>query len=71
MLVLMTVLHLSGPAAGFIYEAIGHVSAAEWFVFLSGLVAGLIHSRYADRSASGRTVQAGRLAHPFHPRSSG
>lgn len=70
MLVLMTIVHLSGPAVGFIYEAIGYVSEAEWFVFLSGLVAGLTYSRYADRSGEPavwrKAFQRAATVYAFH-----
>ena len=70
MLVLMTIVHLSGPAAGFIYEAVGYVSEAEWFVFLSGLVAGLTYSRYADRSGEPavwrKAFQRAATVYAFH-----
>ena len=70
MLVLMTVVHLSGPAAHVIHEALGYVSEAEWFVFLSGLVAGLTYSRYADRSGERavwrKAFQRAATVYAFH-----
>ncbi|HOX24912.1 MAG TPA: OpgC domain-containing protein [Candidatus Krumholzibacteria bacterium] len=49
MLVVMTVDHLDlfGPIYRFTYETIGFASAAEGFVLLSGMVAGVVYGGYA------------------------
>lgn len=56
MLVIMTIDHLDlyGPIYRFTFETFGFASAAEGFVLLSGMVAGLVYSRYA---AEGRLMQ--------------
>jgi hypothetical protein len=56
MLVIMTIDHLDlyGPIYRFTFETFGFASAAEGFVLLSGMVAGLVYSRYA---AEGRLQQ--------------
>lgn len=41
LLVIMTVNHLPGPHRAYTYDQIGYFTAAEGFVFISGLVAGL------------------------------
>jgi hypothetical protein len=46
-LVLMTVDHLPVSLAKFTWQTFGFISAAEGFVFLSGLVAGLVYGRVA------------------------
>jgi hypothetical protein len=50
MLVVMTVDHLDlfGPIYRFTYEPLGYASAAEGFVLLSGIVAGIVYTRYAE-----------------------
>jgi len=50
MLVVMTVDHLDlgGPIYRFTYETFGFASAAEGFVLLSGIVAGLVYGGYAE-----------------------
>jgi hypothetical protein len=50
MLVIMTIDHLDlyGPVYRFSYETVGFASAAEAFVLLSGIVAGLVYTRYAE-----------------------
>lgn len=51
MLVIMTIDHLDlfGPVYRYTFETFGYVSAAEGFVLLSGIVAGLVYGRAADR----------------------
>lgn len=44
-LVVMTIDHLCGSFKGITYQLFGFVTAAELFVFLSGLVAGMVYSR--------------------------
>ncbi|MEZ4386650.1 MAG: OpgC domain-containing protein [Candidatus Krumholzibacteriia bacterium] len=50
MLVIMTIDHLDlfGPVYRFTYETFGFASAAEGFVLLSGVVAGLAYTRYLE-----------------------
>lgn len=45
-LVVMTVDHLQSSLSQFTYEVVGYVTAAEGFVFMSGLVAGRVYQRY-------------------------
>lgn len=58
MLVIMTVDHLDlyGPVYRFTYETFGFASAAEGFVLLSGIVAGLVYTRYAVERRLGAKV---------------
>lgn len=51
MLVIMAVDHLDlyGPIYRFTFETFGFASAAEGFVLLSGLVAGVVYAGYAER----------------------
>ena len=49
MLVAMMIFHWPGPVRSFTHEPVGFVSAAEGFVFLSGLVAGLVFSRLGSQ----------------------
>jgi hypothetical protein len=46
-LVIMTVDHSRWPFKNITYHAFGFMTAAEGFVFLSGLVAGFVYARYA------------------------
>ncbi|OUD14143.1 OpgC domain-containing protein [Thioflexithrix psekupsensis] len=48
MLVMITINHLGSPLSLYTYQPFGFYSAAEGFVFLSGLVAGLVYSYYAQ-----------------------
>jgi hypothetical protein len=41
----MTINHLSGPLFAYSFETLGFVSSAEGFVFISGLVAGMVYGR--------------------------
>jgi hypothetical protein len=47
MLVDMAVYHLGGPISAAVRQLFGYVSAAEGFVFLSGLMCGLVYTRYS------------------------
>src|SRR5690348_354614 len=47
MLVDMAVYHLGGPIAASVRQLFGYVSAAEGFVFLSGVMCGLVYTRYS------------------------
>ena len=51
MLVVMAVVHLGGRPAGMVGEVLGFASAAEGFVFLSGVMCGLVYGRYGTVSA--------------------
>lgn len=46
MLVIMAADHFGEPVFDYVYEFIGYVSAAEGFVFLSGLLVALVYARY-------------------------
>jgi len=50
-LVIMLIDHLGGYIAGLTYQPLGFASAAEGFIFLSGLMFGQIYSRYVDDPA--------------------
>ena len=45
-LVIMMIDHLQGALKGYTYQVFGFVTAAEMFIFLSGLVAGMVYSRH-------------------------
>jgi hypothetical protein len=45
MLVWMTINHLSGPLHAYSFETLGFVSSAEGFVFISGIVSGMVYGR--------------------------
>ncbi len=47
MLVVMAVNHLGGPMGAWLRQLFGYVSAAEGFVFLSGIMCGLVYTRYS------------------------
>jgi hypothetical protein len=49
-LIIMALDHYEGFFRKLIYQRIGFVSAAEGFIFLSGIVAGLVYGRYRDKS---------------------
>jgi len=69
MLVIMTIDHFGGALAEFTNESFGFVSAAGGFVFLSGLVAGLVYGRlvkgdmYSLRSRTSHRAMVIYLAH--------
>ena len=48
-LIWMTVSHLGEPLRRYSYEGLGFISVAEAFVFISGLVAGMVYTRMAER----------------------
>ena len=48
MLVMITINHLGSPLSLYTYQPFGFYSAAEGFVFLSGVVAGLVYAHYAQ-----------------------
>jgi len=45
----MTVSHLGEPLRRYSYEGLGFISVAEAFVFISGLVAGMVYTRMAQQ----------------------
>lgn len=48
-LIIMALDHFGGIFAKLFYQRVGFVTAAEGFVFLSGIVAGMVYGRYNDR----------------------
>lgn len=69
MLVEMMLVHTRCPAAVAAYEMFGRVSPAAGFVFLSGLVAGAVYSRYAKESAAvvfQRCARRAMYIHGYH-----
>jgi hypothetical protein len=48
MLVVMAVNHIGGPMGAWVRQLFGYVSAAEGFVFLSGIMCGLVYTRYSS-----------------------
>jgi hypothetical protein len=48
MLIIMATDHFGEPIEKYTWEMFGFVSAAEGFVFLSGILVGLVYSRYLD-----------------------
>jgi hypothetical protein len=60
----ITLVHTNSPIAAAIFEMFGRVSPAAAFVFLSGLMAGAVYSRAADRGARAIVECATRRA--FH-----
>jgi len=48
-LIIMTIDHFSSPLRKITYQTFGYVSAAEGFVFVSGLVAGIVYGRRIDK----------------------
>ncbi|MBD3220426.1 hypothetical protein GF314_04215 [bacterium] len=63
MLIVMTIDHLdhAGPIYHFTYEPLGYASAAEGFVLISGVVAGIVYTRHAERGELGKRLRR-RLA---------
>ena len=45
LLVWMTFNHLEGPLSAYTFEALGFISSIEGFVFISGIVAGMVYGR--------------------------
>ena len=69
MLVVMAVVHLGGRPAALVGEVLGFASAAEGFVFLSGVMCGLVYGRYGTVSASlmrTRTWGRARTIYAYH-----
>ncbi len=58
MLVCMTVNHLPSSLRAFTDESLGIFSSAEGFVFLSGMLAGLVYTRRLRRDGPGGLHQA-------------
>ena len=48
-LIIMTIDHFESPLRRLTYQTFGYVSAAEGFIFVSGLVAGLVYGRRIDK----------------------
>jgi hypothetical protein len=48
----MTVDHVGAPLRGYVYEALGYISAVSGFVFLSGLVAGFVYPKHLQQGAA-------------------
>ncbi len=59
-LILMTVSHIEGPVNRLTFEFMGFMGGAEAFVFLSGLVAGLVYSKRALRVSKAELNGAAR-----------
>ena len=55
MLIIMAADHFGEPLFQHLYEFAGYVSAAEGFVFLSGMLVALVYSRY--HSAGGYVLE--------------
>ncbi len=51
---LITVNHIENPLNRYTQQPFGYISAAEGFVFVSGLVAGLVYNRKLDRTGTAR-----------------
>jgi hypothetical protein len=69
MLVVMAVVHLGGRPAEMLGEVLGFASAAEGFVFLSGIMCGLVYGRYGIVSAErmrDRTWERARTIYGYH-----
>jgi hypothetical protein len=62
----ITLVHTDSPIAAAIFEMFGRVSPAAAFVFLSGLMAGAVYSRAADRGARAIVECATRRAFYIH-----
>jgi hypothetical protein len=50
-LVIMTIDHMQGNFKQFTYQALGFITAAELFIFLSGLVAGIVYTKRYERDS--------------------
>jgi len=69
MLAEITLVHVGCPLGTFTNEMFGRVSVAAGFVFLSGLVAGAVYSRTAERGAGPifrRCLRRGLYIHVYH-----
>lgn len=62
MLVEIALVHVHCPVALIFYECFGRVSPAAGFVFLSGLVAGAVYSRTAEKGAPAAIQRCARRA---------
>ncbi|KEA62628.1 OpgC protein [Marinobacterium lacunae] len=67
-LVIMLIDHLGGFIANYTYQPLGFVSAAEGFIFLSGLMFGQIYARYAADPATlfRRSISRAWLIYRYH-----
>lgn len=52
LLVWMTLNHLGGPLHAYSFQTLGFFSSAEGFVFISGVVAGLVYGRIGLKQGS-------------------
>ncbi len=59
-LVLMTISHIEGPVNKLTFEFIGFAGGAEAFVFLSGMVAGLVYCKRSARISEAELDHAAR-----------
>ena len=70
MLVLMMIFHWPGPVRRLTHEPVGFVSAAEGFVFLSGLIAGMVYGRVGldkgNRTLQQRALRRARDIYLYH-----
>jgi hypothetical protein len=70
LLMIMTIDHLPSSISGFTYQALGYVTAAEGFVFLSGLVAGRVYQKYCDQAGTSslwpRAVKRAAVIYAYH-----
>lgn len=69
MLVVMAADHFGEPILQHLYEIAGYVSAAEGFVFLSGMLMALVYSRYytaGERVLEQRVWQRAGLIYRYH-----
>ncbi|TAJ15151.1 hypothetical protein DMA11_02990 [Marinilabiliaceae bacterium JC017] len=57
MLIIIMINHVDGPLKQIFHQPIGFVSAAEGFVFLSGIVFGLVYGRIILSGKSKKTIQ--------------
>ncbi|MBV1787706.1 OpgC domain-containing protein [Marinobacterium sp. D7] len=67
-LVIMLIDHLGGYIASFTYQPFGFMSAAEGFIFLSGLMFGQIYARYVDEPSKlvRRSLARAWLIYRYH-----
>ncbi|MDJ1504428.1 OpgC domain-containing protein [Xanthocytophaga agilis] len=69
-IILITINHVNTPLTEFTYQPLGYVSAAEGFVFLSGLVAGLVYYKRLARTGLRKVVvgaiQRARTIYIYH-----
>lgn len=70
MLILITINHTNGPFHNYTYEPFGYVSAAEGFIFLSGILLGFINGkrllRYDVEAVKSSLFQRSRIIYLYH-----